>query len=184
MGLGVILSVWIVGLTKIGALLSRKTQPFSEKTLQVGINHNLGAQTVMLDSSSSEHRYRILVADDSDLVRDLVRAIIEKSLSADCSTARGLDEALKIVDDLPVDLALLDYNMPGMDGLDGVQRIMSSGVRHVALLSGSISSEVVEEAVDLGVSGFLPKNLPPRAMLDAIRAMCLGNRFPAQHFLG
>jgi DNA-binding NarL/FixJ family response regulator len=137
----------------------------------------------VLDSLFSKNRFRVIVADDNDLVRDIVRAIIENGLSADCSTARGLDEALKIASDTPVDLALLDYNMPGMDGLNGLHRIMSSNVRHVALLSGSISSDVAEEAIGLGASGFLPKTLPPRAMLEAVRAMCLGDRFPAQHFL-
>ncbi len=137
----------------------------------------------MLNGLSSENRPRVIVADDNDLVRDIVRTIIEHGLSADCGSARGVDEALEIASDGQVDLAILDYNMPGMDGLNGLRRIMESDVRHVALLSGSISSDVVEEAIDLGVSGFLPKTLPPRAMLKAVRAMCLGERFPAQHFL-
>jgi DNA-binding NarL/FixJ family response regulator len=136
----------------------------------------------MMDSVFSKSRMRIIVADDSDVVRYAVRAILENGLSAICSSARDLDEALKITSDTPVDLALLDYEMPGMDGLNGLHRIRSSGVRHFALLSGAISSDAIEEAIGLGASGFLPKNLPPSVMLEAVRAMCLGERFPAQHF--
>ena len=136
----------------------------------------------MLDSVFSKSQIRVIVADDSDVVRHAVRAILENGLSAICSSARDLDEALKIASDTPVDLALLDYKMPGMDGLNGLNHIRSSDIRHFALLSGNISSDAVEEAIGLGASGFLPKSLPPSVILEAVRAMCLGERFPAQHF--
>ncbi|MEO9823524.1 MAG: response regulator transcription factor [Paracoccaceae bacterium] len=138
----------------------------------------------MLDILSLENRNRIIVADDNEMVRDVVRAIIEHGLSADCTSASNLDEAIEIASNSQVDLALLDYNMPGMNGLNGLRRITSCNVRHIALFSGRISSDVIEEAIDLGVSGFLPKTLEPNAMLQAIRAMCVGEKFPGQHFLG
>ena len=140
-------------------------------------------EVAALDSFFPERRLRIIVADDNDVVREMVRAIIEHGLSADCSSARDVDEALTVVSETSVDLALLDYNMPGMDGLNGVLRIMATDVRHVALLSGGISSGEVEQAIDMGVSGFLPKVLPPRQLVGAVRAMCLGKKFSGEHFL-
>jgi len=138
----------------------------------------------VLDILSFENRTRIIVADDNEIVRYVFRAIIEHGLPADCRSAQSLDEAIAIASNSPVDLALLDYNMPGMNGLNGLRRITSYNVRHIALFSGGISSDVIEEAVDLGVSGFLPKTLAPNAMLEAVRAMCVGEKFPGQHFLG
>ena len=133
---------------------------------------------------NNSFRPRIIIADDNDIVRDVVRAIIEQGLSADCSSARCLDETVEIASETPDDLALLDYNMPGMNGLIGLSRIKSCDVRHAALFSGRISSDVIEEAIELGVSGFLPKTLAPGALLSAVQAMCSGEKFPGQHFFG
>lgn len=138
----------------------------------------------MLNNSFVEKPARIIIADDNHIVRDVIRAIIEHGLSADCSSTWGLDEAIEISSNAPIDLALIDYNMPGMNGLSGLRRIMSCDVRHVALFSGSISSDTIEEAIELGVSGFLPKTLAPAVMLEAVRAMCFGTKFSGQHFLG
>lgn len=137
----------------------------------------------MLDNLFPENRLRVIVADDNDLVRDIVRDVIEHGLSANCSAAPCLNGAVEIASNTRFDLALLDYNMPGMDGLNGLHRIMRCDVRHVALFSGSISSEVIEEAIDLGVSGFLPKTLNPKALIEAVHAMSFGEKFPAQYFL-
>lgn len=138
----------------------------------------------MIDNLLPSRHLRVLVADDSDLVREMVRAILEQGLSADCSCARDLGEALDIAANRSIHLALLDYNMPGMNGLQGVTRMMKQDVRNVALLSGRITSDVVQQAVGLGVSGFIPKALPPRKMVGAVRAMSLGKKFAADHFLG
>ncbi len=137
----------------------------------------------MLDNVSRENPLRIIIADDNDLVRDVVRDLIEYGLSADCRTAPSLQGAIEVASHARFDLALLDYNMPGMDGLDGVDRIMRCDVQNVALLSGRISNEIIADAIDLGVSGFLPKTLDPNAILEGVRAMCGGQKFPAQHFL-
>ena len=137
----------------------------------------------MLDNTSIDNPIRIIIADDNDLVRDVVRDLIELGLSAACSTAPTLEEAVEIARQALFDLALLDYNMPGMDGLSGVTRMMGCNVQNVALLSGRVSSEIIDDAVDLGVSGFLPKTLDPAAIIAAVDAMCVGEKFPAQHFL-
>lgn len=137
----------------------------------------------MLDQLSLQDPLRVIVADDNDLVRDVVRDLIEHGLSANCTTAHSLDSAIEVASFARFDLALLDYNMPGMDGLAGVDRILKCNVVNVALFSGQISSDVIDDAIELGVSGFLPKTLDPHVITEAVRAMCDGQKFPAQYFL-
>ncbi len=137
----------------------------------------------MLDHANSDTHIRVIIADDNDLVRDVVRDLIEHGLSAECSTAPNLDIALDIASSTRFDLALLDYNMPGMDGLNGLRRMMQCDVRNFALLSGRISSEIIDEALDLGISGFIPKTLNPNVIVEAVRDISSGEKFPAYHFL-
>ena len=77
-----------------------------------------------------------------------------------------------------IDLAIFDYKMPGMDGLDGLH---AASIRFpdimVALMSGVASSSVVEEALAQGVRGYLPKSLPAGRMISAIREILSGNTF-------
>ena len=65
----------------------------------------------------------ILIADDHDLVRDTIAAYLETVEGFKVFTAENLDAAMKVMAGLdPIDLLILDYNMPGMNGLDGLER--------------------------------------------------------------
>ncbi|MBT6506362.1 MAG: response regulator, partial [Marinovum sp.] len=78
---------------------------------------------------------KILIADDHGLLRDTLVLFVEGEGSIEIVTASNLDEALAIVDAQgPFDLIMLDYNMPGMSGLDGLKRALTyNGDQKVAL---------------------------------------------------
>ena len=66
---------------------------------------------------------RILLADDHDMVRDTISAYLSSEGGAQITATTDLPRAMKELEDNgPFDLVLLDYNMPGMNGLDGLQR--------------------------------------------------------------
>ena len=72
---------------------------------------------------------KILIADDHDLVRDTLVAFVEASGEIRTSTAPDLETACALVtSDGPFDLVLLDLNMPGMNGLDGLERALERGL--------------------------------------------------------
>jgi two-component system, NarL family, nitrate/nitrite response regulator NarL len=74
---------------------------------------------------------RILLADDHDLVRETMAAFLVAEGQAEVATAGSLPEALEIVAaDRAFDLVLLDYNMPGMNGLEGLRRMQHGECRH------------------------------------------------------
>lgn len=119
---------------------------------------------------------RVLVADDHDLVRESIAAILTRDDFAVAELAANLDQALEIVATNPAfDLILLDYEMPGMNGLNGLARMMEAadGVP-VALLSGSATHDIANKALEAGASGFIPKTLSTRSMITAAKFMVAG----------
>ncbi|WOI57443.1 response regulator transcription factor [Palleronia sp. LCG004] len=125
---------------------------------------------------------RILIADDHDLLRDMFVLFLQGE-RMEVDTAATLEGALRrIEDDADYDLVILDYNMPGMNGLDGLARALESGAR-VALISGEATREVAEKALSSGAAGFLPKTLPAKSMINAVRFMAMGEQYAPLDFM-
>ena len=122
---------------------------------------------------------RILLADDHDLVRETLAAFLQAEGLQQVSLAATLDEAMRLSQEGEAfDLVLLDYDMPGMEGLVGLRRMIAIGRgRPVALMSGAVTAEVAEAALELGAAGFVPKVLGARSLLAAVRFMASGEIF-------
>lgn len=119
---------------------------------------------------------RILIADDHDLVRETIAMFMQSEGNFAVTSVSSVDAAMaEIAAQSKFDIILLDYNMPGMHGLEGLRRVLdASGDTAVALLSGDASASVVESAVAAGAAGFVPKTLGAKSMLSAIRFMISG----------
>lgn len=121
---------------------------------------------------------RILVADDHDLVRETIAAYLEAEGFEEVLLASDVDHALGLVAAAPFDLILADYDMPGMDGLSGLARLIAANRnRPVALISGAISPDAAATALEMGAAGFVPKTLGSRNLVAAVRAMLSGEVF-------
>ncbi|QPH55276.1 response regulator transcription factor [Pontivivens ytuae] len=122
---------------------------------------------------------RVLIADDHDLVRDTIAAFLGQSEEVETATATSLPQVLeKVGADGPFDLVLLDWDMPGMGGLDGLrQTIDANGEKTVAILSGTAPRKVAQDAVEAGAIGFLPKTMGATSLMNAVRFMAMGEVF-------
>lgn len=120
---------------------------------------------------------RILIADDHELLRDVLRSYLEAEGGFAVETVADLPAALAAIAaaEAPFDLVVLDYGMPGMAGYEGLERaIAASSGRPVALMSGLAPPGVAEKVLALGAAGYLPKTLPARSLVNAIRFMAAG----------
>lgn len=128
---------------------------------------------------------RVLIADDHDLLRDTLVMFLEGAGQMETASVGTFSEACaRIESDAPFDLVLLDYNMPGMNGLDGLRTAISlKGGQRVALISGEATRQIAEDALEAGAAGFVPKSLPAKSLVNAVRFMAMGEQYAPIDFM-
>lgn len=114
---------------------------------------------------------RVLLADDQALLRAGLRTVLaaEEDISVIGEASDGA-EAARAAQALGVDVVLMDIQMPGVDDIEGVRRIVGSGTRaKVLMLTMFDLDEYVYSALRAGASGFLLKSADPDAIVQAVR---------------
>jgi len=123
---------------------------------------------------------RIIIADDHVLLRESLRDSLDIMESGFSIVEAGTLEEAEVAAALgpPPDMIILDLDMPGMNGLSGLEKMLSknSGVP-IAILSGTIDKKIMRQALQLGSKGFIPKTISGKAMLNAIRLILSGDMY-------
>ena len=115
---------------------------------------------------------RVLVADDDNVVRDMLRRYLERD-GHEVATARDGGEALRVLDSERIDLAILDVMMPGPDGLAICQSLRErSGFQVPVILLTALSEEVDRIAgLEVGADDYVTKPFSPRELTLRVRSV-------------
>jgi two-component system, chemotaxis family, protein-glutamate methylesterase/glutaminase len=102
---------------------------------------------------------KLLVADDSPLMRRLLEGIFQAEGDFEIRLARNGAEALELVHSFDPEVVTLDVQMPGIDGLACLGRIMLEAPRPVVMISSLTEqgAEATLQAIELGAVDFIPK---------------------------
>ncbi len=116
---------------------------------------------------------RILIADDHEVARKGIRALIESHPGWEvCGEAADGREAVKASARLKPDMVLLDIGMPSLNGLDATRQILAeSPDTRVLILTMHDSEQVVREVLAAGARGFLLKSDAGRDLVSAVEAL-------------
>jgi DNA-binding NarL/FixJ family response regulator len=116
---------------------------------------------------------RIVIADDQDLIRSGLRAILE--VEPDLEVVAEAGNAATAVDaavEHEADVVLMDVEMPGHDGIEGVRRLAAARPEAKALMLTTFDLDAyVYEALRAGAGGFLLKTASPGDLATAVRAV-------------
>ncbi len=122
---------------------------------------------------------RILLADDQQLVREGLRALLD--LIPDIRVvgeAGDGAEAVERAQQMQPDVVLMDVRMPGLDGVAATRRLHEACPEvKVIILTTFDDDEYVFEGLRAGAAGYLLKDVPSEQLVEAIRAAARGEAF-------
>jgi DNA-binding NarL/FixJ family response regulator len=121
---------------------------------------------------------RVLIADDHEVVRQGVRALLEGQAGwVVCGEASTGREAVAKAVDLQPDIVVLDVSMPELNGLEATRQIRRAVPAKVLILTVHESDQVATDVLDAGAHGYVLKSDAGRTLVEAIRALLLQQQF-------
>ncbi len=114
---------------------------------------------------------RVVIADDQELIRAGLKALLERRGIQVIAQAGDGVEAVEIVNHTRPDVVLMDIRMPRLDGVEATRRLPD---HKVLIVTTYELDEYVVEALRAGAAGFILKDTPPEQLVEAIRVIAAG----------
>jgi DNA-binding NarL/FixJ family response regulator len=119
---------------------------------------------------------QVLLVDDHAMVRAGLKILLEQipDLHVVGEAASGF-QAIEQVKQLQPDVILMDLSMPGMDGIEAIQRILAIRPgQHILVLTGFLDEQRLIQVIQAGAEGCVDKTIPPEDLIQSIRDVCSG----------
>ncbi|MBV9493213.1 MAG: response regulator [Acidobacteria bacterium] len=112
---------------------------------------------------------RLLIVDDSLVVRDAIQRSVDKGTISDVYRAENGEEAVSIFSREKPEMVTMDLTLPRLDGLGAIRQIRSIAPRTSILVISALNShKTAMEAIALGACGFLTKPFTQREIAEAL----------------
>jgi len=122
---------------------------------------------------------RVLLADDHSIVRAGLRSLIEETgeMEVVVEAADGR-EAIREAGRVPLDVAVIDISMPGMDGLEVISQLHASQPDlPILVLTMHEEEQYVVRSISAGARGYITKRSAPEQLVKALRHLQAGGRY-------
>lgn len=163
----------------------RKTMP--QEKVRAEIEKGKGTQfdpeiaDIMLQMIDEDTNYQmrqkgettrnILIVDDEPLTLDLIEYILQNESEYIVHKAPSGEEALRILGTAPIDLVLLDIQMPGMDGFEVCAEIRKTSDVPIVFMTVDKSFDTIEKAAKMGITDYLAKPVMSLPLLEVLRSI-------------
>lgn len=118
-------------------------------------------------------KYRVLVVDDESAIRDMLRMMLEIG-EYECVEASNIFDAHRLMLDCRPDIVLLDWMLPGGNGLELLRRLKSSEVTRdtpVIMLTAKTTQDNIIQGLEVGADDYITKPFAPRELVARIKAL-------------
>ena len=122
---------------------------------------------------------KVLLADDHQIFREGLRAMLEKETDIQVvAEADNGRDSLELVDQLKPSVVVMDINMPDLNGMEATRRIVhQSPGTNVLALSMHVDKRFVDGMLKAGACGYVPKDCDRDELVNAIRAAAAGRTY-------
>lgn len=124
-------------------------------------------------------KIKVILADDHKIVVEGLSALLHQAESIDLvGTAKNGVEAVKLVKKHEIDVAIIDIEMPKLDGIEATKRILKiSNFTKVLILSMHKEPEFIIGLIEAGASGYVLKERGSEELVDAIETLAMGKEY-------